>query len=154
MLYEVITLKMQTTDYIMLGAQMFLTLLIALSISLILGALAKDVKSAQTVVMPIMILAIIPYMISLFTDINTLPVVPRMILYAIPFTHTFSATSNILFDNNLVFWGGLAYQLLALGICMFFAVRVFMTDKLFTISLSFGQKKNKYAKRKGLFGKK
>jgi len=147
-------LKMQTADYFMLGLQMFLTLLITLSVSLILGALAKDIKSAQTAVMPIMILAIIPYMISLFSDINTLPIVPRMILYAIPFTHTFCATSNILFDNNVVFWGGFAYQLLALGICMFFAVRVFMTDKLFTISLSFGQKKNKYAKRKGLFGKK
>lgn len=142
-------MKLQGMDYVMLGAQMFLTLLIALSISLILGALAKDVKSAQALVMPIMFLGMIPYMLTMFVDIGTLSPVIRAIVYAIPFTHTFIAIDNIIFDKNMLFWGGLIYQIIALAVCMFFAVRVFMTDKIFTITLSFGQKR-KGGTKKGL----
>lgn len=134
-------LKLQGTDYIFLGMQMFLTILIALSVSLILGALAKDVKSAQSLILPVMFAAMIPYMITLFIDIESLSIVPKTLIYAIPFTHTFVAVDNILFAKDALFWGGFAYQIVFLIVCMFFAVRVFMTDKLFTISLSFGQKR-------------
>lgn len=144
-------LKLNTGGYLMLGLQMFLTILIALSISLILGALAKDVKSAQTLTMPIMICAMIPYMLTMFIDVSKLSIVPRLLIYAIPFTHTFTAVDNILFAKNGLFWGGVIYQVIFLCVCMFFAVRVFMTDKLFTISLSFGQKA-KARKNKSVFG--
>ena len=142
-------LKLQGADYVFLGMQMFLTILIALSVSLILGALAKDVKSAQSLIMPVMFAAMIPYMITLFIDINSLSIVPKLLIYAIPFTHTFIAVDNILFAKDTLFWGGFAYQIVFLIICMFFAVRVFMTDKLFTIRLSFGQKKG-FSGKKGL----
>lgn len=134
-------LKLQGMDYVMLGMQMFMTILIALSISLILGALAKDVKSAQTLIMPILFMAMIPYLITMFVDVNTISFIPRMLIYAIPFTHTFIAVDNIVFAKDALFWGGFAYQVVFLIVCMFFAVRVFMTDKLFTISLTFGQKR-------------
>ncbi len=143
-------LKLQGTDYLLLGLQMFLTILIALSVSLVLGALAKDVKSAQTLSMPIMFCAMIPYMLTMFVDVSSLSLVPRLLVYAIPFTHTFSAIENILFANDAVFWGGVIYQIIFLCVCMFVAVRVFMTDKLFTISLSFGQKAKLKSKSKSL----
>ncbi len=142
-------LKLQGTDYVFLGMQMFLTILIALSVSLILGALAKDVKSAQSLIMPVMFAAMIPYMITLFIDVNSLSIVPKLLIYAIPFSHTFIAVDNILFAKDTLFWGGFAYQIVFLIICMFFAVRVFMTDKLFTIRLSLGQKKG-FSNKKGL----
>ena len=147
-------LKLQGFDYVLLGGQMFLTILISLSVSLILGALAKDVKSAQTLIMPVMFAAMIPYMITLFVDINSLSIVPKLLIYAIPFTHTFIAVDNIIFAKDVVFWGGFAYQIVFLIVCMFFAVRVFMTDKLFTISLSFGQKKAQKKSMLSLFKKK
>lgn len=142
-------LKLQGMDYVFLGMQMFLTILIALSVSLILGALAKDVKSAQTLIMPVMFAAMIPYMITLFIDVNSLSIVPKLLIYAIPFTHTFIAVDNILFAKDTLFWGGFAYQIVFLAVCMFFAVRVFMTDKLFTIRLSLGQKKG-FSGKKGI----
>ena len=139
-------LKLQGVDYVFLGMQMFLTILIALSISLVLGALAKDVKSAQTLILPIMFMAMIPYMLSMFVDISTLSIIPRTLIYAIPFTHTFIAIDNIIFAKDALFWGGFAYQVVFLIICMFFAVRVFMTDKLFTITLSLGKKRKFFKK--------
>lgn len=139
-------LNMSTGGYILLGAQMFLSLLITLAISLILGALAKDAKSSQTLMLPIMGMAMIPYMLTLFVDISAMGPA-KWIMYAIPYTHTFIAQQNILFHNNSLYIGGLIYQIILLVICMTIAVRLFMSDKLFTITFSFGQKKNKYAKK-------
>lgn len=146
-------LTLSAGQYVLVGLQMFTTILIALSISLVLGALAKDAKSGQTLILPIMLTAMVPYMLSLFLDIKTLSPVFRYIVYAIPFTHTFMASENVMFGNMTVFWGGLVYQLVVLIVCMTFAIRVFTSDKIFTMSLSFGEKKNKTAK-KGLFAKK
>ncbi len=125
---------------------MFLTIMICLAVSLILGALVNDSKSAQTVLMPIMVLAMIPYLISLVYDVNMLSPIPRILVNAIPFTHTFSAINNIMFGRMNLFWIGLGYQAVLFVICMFFAVRLFMSDKIFTISLNLTQKK-KFKKR-------
>ncbi|MDE7098876.1 MAG: ABC transporter permease [Ruminococcus sp.] len=133
-------LVLNGADYILIGVQMFFTVMICLSISLMLGVLVTDTKQSQTVVMPLLFGAMIPYMISMFADINTLPIVIRIIVYAIPFTHTFSGMSNIMFGNMAVFWGGLAYQAVAFVVCLFCAVKLFNSDKILTASLNFGQK--------------
>lgn len=133
-------LTLNAGDYILIGIQMFFTVMICLSISLMLGVLVNDTKQSQTVVMPLLFGAMIPYMISLFADINSLPMVIRIIVYAIPFTHTFSGMSNIMFGNMAVFWGGMAYQAVAFVVCLFFAVKLFKSDKILTASLNFGQK--------------
>jgi ABC-2 type transport system permease protein len=136
-------------DYFLVGLQLFFTIMICLSVSLILGALVNDTKNTQSMIMPIMMLAVIPYMISMVADVNSLPTVFKYIVYAIPFTHTFSAIPNIMFGNRTLFFLGLGYQIIVFAICMFFALRLFMSDKIFTISLNFGQKtKYKMKKRK------
>ncbi|MDE6789382.1 MAG: ABC transporter permease [Ruminococcus sp.] len=137
---EKLGLNLGVGDYILVGLQLFLTIMICLSISIILGALVTDTKQSQTVIMPIMIAALVPYMISMLADINTLPVIAKIIVYAIPFTHTFSSISNIMFDNMAVFWGGFAYQTVVFIVCMFFALKLFKSDKILTASLNLGQK--------------
>lgn len=133
-------LELTTSSYVLLGLQMFMTIMIALAVSLILGAMATDMKSAQTLLMPIMVCAMIPYMLSLFTSINQLPIIAKLLIYAIPFTHTFTAIENLLFGNMSLYWFGLGYQVILFGVFMFLAVRLFTSDKIFTISLNFGQK--------------
>lgn len=134
-------LKIGVSGYVLVGLQMFMTILVCLAVSLILGALVNDAKSAQTVLMPIMVCAMIPYLVSMIYDINLLSPAVRTLLYAIPFTHTFTAMNNIMFGNMTLYWGGLAYQVVLFIICMFFALRIFTSDKIFTISLNFGQKR-------------
>lgn len=137
------------TDYILIGLQLFLTIMICLSLSLMLGALVYDSKQAQTMIMPLMFAAMIPYMISMFADINSLPIVIRLIVYAIPFTHTFLAIPNMMFGHTGIFMIGLGYQAIAFIVCMFFAMRLFNSDKILTVSLNFGQKaKLKKSRRK------
>lgn len=137
---EQLGLTLNAFDYVLVGLQLFLTIMICLSVSLMLGALVNDTKQAQTMIMPLVFAAMIPYMISMFADINSLPIVIRLIVYAIPFTHTFSAIPNLMFDHTGMFFIGLGYQTIAFAICMFFALRLFKSDKILTVSLNFGQK--------------
>ena len=145
---EQLGLSLGFTDYLLVGLQLFFTIMICLSISLILGALINDSKNAQNMLMPIMMMAMVPYMISMMTDINALPTVIRLLVYAIPFTHTFSAIPNLMFGNTSLFFIGLGYQIIIFAVCIFFALRLFMSDKIFTISLNFGQKSRYKKKRK------
>lgn len=134
-------LELGPIQFALIGTQLFLTISIALVISLILGALAKDLKSAQGLITPLMFMALIPYFVTMFADINSLPMVGRVLIYAIPFTHTFTASSNLLFGNNMLFILGVVYQIIFLAAVLFVAVRVFSTDKIFTLTLEFKKKK-------------
>ena len=130
-------------SYVLFGIQLFLTVAIGLAISLILGAMATDVKSVQTLTMPIMIAVMIPFFFTMFVDLNSLSLPIKLVAYAIPFTHTYTALTNLMNGDMLMFWGGLAYQVVFFVVCMLLAVRVFTTDKLFTMSVNFdaGMKK-------------
>ncbi len=140
---ETLNFSLNAGDLFLIGLQMFLTILIALSVSIILGALAKDAKSTQTLVMPIIIAIMLPFMMTLFGGVSDELSVMNVIMSAIPFTHTFRALDNIAFGNMAAYWLGLLYQVVCLVICLIFAVRIFTTDKIFTVSLNFrGRKKN------------
>ncbi len=136
-------LTLTPVSYVLFAVQLFLTLAIGLAVSLILGAMATDIKSVQTLTMPIMIAVLIPFFITMFVDINEMTGVLKLIAYAIPFTHTYTALTNLMNGDMLLFWGGLVYQLVFFVVCMFLAVKVFTTDKLFTMSVNFdaGMKK-------------
>jgi ABC-2 type transport system permease protein len=63
-------LSFNTTGYIFLGFSLFFAILCALAISMILGVLAEDFRSAQSLIMPVVLIVMIPYFISLFADLN------------------------------------------------------------------------------------
>ncbi len=139
-------LSMSAGQFFLLGVQLFLTILITLAVSMILGALAKDVKSSQGLIVPLMFAAMIPYMVTLFADISSLPAAVQVLLYLVPFTHTYTASANLLFGNIGVFYLGLAYQAVLLAATLFLAVRIFSSDRIFTMTLQFSGKKKKAAR--------
>ena len=143
---EKLGLTLSFGQYVLVGLQMFVSILISLSLALVLGVLAKDAKSGQSLLLPIQITSMVPYMLSMFMDIRSLSPAVRYVIYAIPFTHTFMATENLMFGNISLYVGGLIYQLVLLVICMSFAIKVFTSDKIFTMTLGggtrrFGKKK-------------
>lgn len=137
-------LTLSTSQYVLVGIQMFLTLLIVLSISLMLGVLAKDAKSAQTLTMPILAVTIIPFIVTMLFDVQGLSPVLRYAVYAIPFTHSFAASQNMMFGNTELFTFGLIYQFVFLLICLGLALRIFLSDRIFTMSI--GGRKSKGVK--------
>lgn len=135
-------------NILLFGIQLFLTIAIGLSLSLILGAMATDVKSVQTLVIPIMMLTMIPFFVTMFTDVNSLDPVGKAFMYIIPFTHTYTAMNNMFFGHMGTFWAGLLYQLVFFVICMYLAVKMFTTDLLFTMNFSPDSMKVKKSSKK------
>lgn len=127
--------------YSILGISIFFSIIIGLSIAIVIGVLAEDMKKLQSLLMPLMILLMIPYLISMFTDINTLPIIARIAMYLIPFTHTFTAINNVFTSNYLLLIIGIVYQLIFLLVSVGIARNIFGTDKLFTLKIEFGKKK-------------
>lgn len=114
--------------------QLLLTLGIALTASIILGGLVEDAKGSQTASMPILLCTMFPYILTMVSDIRSMETGTRMLLYAVPFTHTFIATGCLRFHDYLTFWGGAAYQAVFLAGMAFFALRLFSSDMLFVHS--------------------
>jgi ABC-2 type transport system permease protein len=134
-------LTFNTTGYIVLGIGLFLAILVALAAAMILGVLAEDFRSAQTMIMPLMFMVLIPYFVSLFADINTLALPIKLLILAIPFSHPFLISQNLYLGNWGMIAGGLAYMFVVFVILTVFAARVFSTDKILTMKLRLGKKK-------------
>ncbi|MBR7039965.1 MAG: ABC transporter permease [Oscillospiraceae bacterium] len=127
------TLGLEIPAYAWIGviAQLLLTLGISLTASIILGALVDDPKTAQSASLPIMLCTMFPYILSMVSDIRSLSLGVRSLLYAIPFTHTFIATAAMRFHDYPLFWGGLIYQAVFLAALLALALRVYSSDILF-----------------------
>lgn len=137
---ETLGLQMTPIGWIGVIVQLLLTLGIALTASTILGGLAEDAKGSQTASLPILILTMFPYILSMMTDIRNMELPVRMLLYCIPFTHTFIATGCLRFEQTGIFLAGMVYQAIFLAGVIFCALKLYQSDLLFVHSLG---RKNK-----------
>ncbi|MBQ3919595.1 MAG: hypothetical protein II695_07965, partial [Oscillospiraceae bacterium] len=72
---------------------------------------------------------------TMFSDINAMALPAKIVLSIIPFTHTYTALSNLMFGHIGAFVGGLIYQIAFLALTIYAAIKVFTTDLLFTMKL-------------------
>ncbi|MGI6103617.1 MAG: ABC transporter permease [Patescibacteria group bacterium] len=129
-------LNFTPSAFAVLGATLFLGILIALSLALILGAFAEDVKGIQAVITPLMVMLIIPYFLVMFFDVSALSPAARWLVYAIPFSHSFLAPQAIIFrDFSAIGWGML-YQFVVLVALITLASRIFSSDAIVTMKLN------------------
>jgi len=142
---EKLGLSLSPQDYVLLGLSLFAGILIALSIALILGAFAEDVKSVAGLISPLMILVMIPYFFTLFLDLSALSPILRIIVYAIPFSHVFMTAPNLFLNDYPPVIYGIIYQLVWFAVLVGIASKIFSTDKIMTMKLNF--------KKKSLFSK-
>ncbi len=134
-------LTMDAKAYIILGVSLFFAILCALAMATILGVLAEDFRSAQSLVMPMVFLVLIPYLISFIADFRTLSLPIKIIVLAIPFSHPFLAVQNIMLGNYQSVLLGILYMLVVFVILVVAAARIFSTDKVLTMKLRWGRKK-------------
>lgn len=133
-------LQFTSGDYVILGISIFLAILCALGLTIILGVMVEDLKSAQTMILPLIFLVMIPYFISMFSDINSLSLPVKILIMLIPFSHPFIASQNILLGNYAVVFYGILYMLAVFIVLIFICGRIFSTDKVLTMKLRFGKK--------------
>lgn len=134
-------LTLSTSDFALLGLTLFGGILVALAISIILGAFAENVKAVQALLTPMMMMLFIPYFLTMFLDLSALPDTARIAIMAIPFTYLFIAGPNLFLGNDALVWFGIAYQLVWFAVFVTIAARVFSSDRILTMKLSFGRKK-------------
>ncbi|PMQ02327.1 MAG: ABC transporter [Dictyoglomus sp. NZ13-RE01] len=135
-------LQFTTEGYVLLGISLFLAILCALALSTILGVLAEDLKSAQSASLPLTFLVIIPYFLSLFSDINSLSLPLKILVWIIPFSHPFIASQNVLLGNYSIVYYGIIYMLVVFAILILIASKIFSTDRILTMKLRFKGKKS------------
>ncbi len=128
---EQLGLTLGVGDYILLGISLFAGILVALALSCILGAFAEDVKKAQGYITPMMLLVLVPYLFSLFTDVNSASLPIKILLNAIPFTHPFQASSYLLLNQFLPVILGILYELVLLCVFLWLAAKIYASDKIF-----------------------
>ena len=119
-------------DYVLVGVSVFAALFAALALCMVIGTFAKNYKAAQTLTMPVTLLAMIPMFITMFKDFDTLPPVLQAIVFAIPFSHPMMAMRSLMFGNYAFVLAGIAYALAFAIAMIFLAVWIFNTDRLLT----------------------
>jgi ABC-2 type transport system permease protein len=125
-------LVLTSTDFIWIGVSLFVTLIAGLSLCMLLGTFAKNYKSAQTLTLPITMLAIIPMLLTIFADFDTLPLGLKVFTFAIPFSHPMMASRALLFHDYTLVIAGIVYVGIFAIIMISIVVWVFKTDRLLT----------------------
>ncbi len=125
-------LSLSVLDWLLVTAFMFLGIICALGMCMILGAVARNYKAAQTYIMPISVLAVIPSFITMFSSIDSMPVFVQVLLYAIPFTHPMTIVQSIMFGNTALIIGGAIYLVALAAVLFFVTVRIYNSDILIT----------------------
>ena len=125
-------LSLGITDWLIVAAIFFLAIFCALGLCMILGAFTKNYKAAQTMTLPISVLAMIPMFITMFSSWNALPGVMQAILFAIPFTHPMMVMNNLMFGETTIVLAGLVYLLIFTAVVIMVTVRLYKSDILLT----------------------
>lgn len=136
-------MNLNVADYLLIGTSLFLSILIALAVSLILGVYSEDVKKAQSLITPIIFMIMIPYLVSMFINMDTASPAVKVLINAIPFSHTFFITQNLFSNRNTNVIGGIIYQLLLLLLLIIVAARIFATDRVLTAQIRFNKNNKK-----------
>ncbi len=133
-------LTLSGNGYLLLGVSLFFAMLCGLAMATILGVLAEDFRSAQSLLLPITLMILIPYMLSFFADINSLPLPVKLLVLAIPFSHPFLATQNIMLGRYAAVLYGILYMAVIFLILVVLAARIFSTDRVLTMKLRWRKK--------------
>jgi ABC-2 type transport system permease protein len=134
-------LSLSGSSLVILGASLFMAILCALALATILGVLAEDFRSAQSLIMPVVLLVMIPYFLTLFSDPKTLSLPAKILLMAIPFSHSFLAVQNMFLGDYKSVVFGMLYMAAFFIVLVFIAGRIFSSDKVLTMKLRWGKKK-------------
>ncbi len=127
-----IGMSLDTMDWALIMLSMFLAIVCALGICMILGAFSKNYKSAQTMTMPLSIMAMVPMFIIMFTGWYGSGTVVQIICFAIPFSHPMMAMQSLMFGDMQLVLGGIAYMAVFAIATILITVRLYNSDILIT----------------------
>jgi len=126
--------------YVLLGIVFFISIVATLAIAVTFSVFSEDVRSAQSSISYIYIIILIPILLLMFMDINTLPTYQQILLYIIPFTHTVVATRELLIGNYSTVLFNIIYLSAFTAVVLYLAAKLFATEKVFTMKFTLKRK--------------
>jgi ABC-2 type transport system permease protein len=145
-----IGLAPSSTGMVILFVTLFLSLVSALSLSVLVASFTEDVRSAQALLGALYAPIFIPALVLMFVDIGQLPGIAQGVILAIPFTYPVLAAKAMYTGEFMLLLFGIVYQIIFTGIIIYIASRFFSSEKIFTTR--FNLKKSKgfsFGKRQG-----
>ncbi len=127
-----IGMSLDLTDWALIMASMFLAIVCALGICMILGAFSKNYKSAQTMTMPLSILAMIPMFVIMFTGWYGSGAVLQGVCFAIPFSHPMMAMQSLMNGDMALVLAGIVYMAAFALATILITVKIYSSDILVT----------------------
>ena len=125
-------MSLDILDWAIIGVFLFMAIMCALGLCMILGAFAKNYKAAQTLIMPVSVLAMIPMFLTMYGSFDTLSPVLQGVMFAIPFSHPMTVMQNLMFGNEMMVIAGLAYLVGFALVTMLITVKLYKSDILLT----------------------
>ena len=129
---ESIGMALDLSDWALVMASMFLAIVCALGICMILGAFSKNYKTAQTMTMPLSILAMIPMFVIMFTGWYGAGSALQGVCFAIPFSHPMMAMQALMNGDITLVLAGIAYMAVFALATILITVRIYSSDILVT----------------------
>jgi len=127
---NITALELGALDYVLIGLTVFAALLAGLCLAIILGTFASSYRQAQSLTFPIIGLAMLPMMVTMFMDFNTMTPVLKVIIFAIPFSHPMMAMKALMSGNYPLVIAGIIYSIAFTGVMVAITVRIFTTDRV------------------------
>ena len=124
------------TGMIILLATLFLSLVSALSLSVLIASFTEDVRSAQSLLGIMYVPIFIPALILMFVDINQLPGIAQGAILAIPFTYPVLAAKAMYTGEFTLILLGIVYQIVFTAIIIYIASWFFSSEKILTARLN------------------
>lgn len=131
--------------YVILGGLIFLTLALATSLAIVVGVFSDDVRGAQAVVGYMILPVLMPSVMVMLGDLQTFPWGIQAILLAIPFTYTMAFSKMAFIGDFTVGILGLGYNLLWTVALLYVGSRLFGSEKILTVRISFARKRRAIA---------
>lgn len=130
-----------------LFASLFLSLVSALSLSVLVASFTEDVRSAQSLLGVLYVPIFIPALVLMFVDISQLPALGQGVILAIPFTYPVLAAKAMYTGEFMLILVGIVYQVVFTAAVIYVASRFFSSEKVLTARLSFGKAKAALGKK-------
>jgi len=123
-------ISLNVGDYVLIALSVFTALMAGLCLAIILGTFASNYRSAQTLTFPIVGLAMLPMMLTLFQDFDTMTPVMKAVVFLIPFSHPMIAMKSLMLGEYVLVVAGILYSLLVTVGLVLVAAWIFRTDRV------------------------
>jgi ABC-2 type transport system permease protein len=127
-----LSIGLQPLGTLLLGVNIFVTLISGLALAISLATFTDNVRSAQSLTGFLTIPIMLPAIILMFSDLSMLPKSIQMVLLVIPYTHSIIASKAAFLGNYALVLRSIGYILAFTLVVLYIAARIFSTERIIT----------------------